>query len=90
MCSKACAQDFSIERTASAIISEKFIALKVNIQYFLLHCQARRNEKSSGGGKGATNYEILSATMVGRQRKFFTSNRLKRIEKLNICRRQAV
>ena len=36
MCSKACAtrQDFSIESTASAIMSEKFIALKVNIQYF--------------------------------------------------------
>ena len=37
MCSKACAQDFSIESTNSAIISDKVIALKVNIQYFLLH-----------------------------------------------------
>ena len=35
----ACAtrHDFSIESTTSAIMSEKFIALKVDIQYFLLH-----------------------------------------------------
>ena len=49
--------------------------------------QARRNEKNSGG---ATNYEILSATMVGRRRKCFISNRLKGLEKLNICRRQVM
>ena len=30
-------QEFSIESTASAITSEKFTALKINIQYFLLH-----------------------------------------------------
>ena len=36
-----------------------------------------------GGGRGA-NYVILSATMVGRQRKFFISSRLKGLEKLNI------
>ena len=35
--SSATRQDFSTERIASAIISETFIALKVNIQYFLLH-----------------------------------------------------
>ena len=29
---------------------------------------------------GATNYEILSATMVGGQRKFFISNLLKQLE----------
>ena len=29
------------------------------------------------------NYEILSATMVGRRRNFFIPNRLKRLEKLN-------
>ena len=41
-------------------------------------------------GRGATNYEILSVTMFGQQRKFFISNRLKRLEKLNICRTQAM
>ena len=49
--------------------------------------QARRNEKNSGG---AINYEILSPTMVGRRRKFFISNRLKGLGKLNICRRQVM
>ena len=49
--------------------------------------QARRNEKNSGE---ATNQEVLSATMVGRRRKFFILNRLKRPEKLNICRRQVM
>ena len=43
-----------------------------------------------GGGGGNTNYEVLSATMVGQQRKFFISNRLKRLEKLDICGRQVV
>ena len=35
----ACAtrHGFSVENTTSAIMSEKLIALKVNIQYFLLH-----------------------------------------------------
>ena len=47
--------------------------------------QVRRNEQNSGGG--ATNQEILSATIIGQRRKFFISNRLKRLEKLNICRR---
>ena len=41
--------------------------------------QARENEKNSGG---TTNYVILPATMVGRLRKFFISNSLKRLEKL--------
>ena len=40
--------------------------------------QARRNETNSGG---ATKFEILSATMAGRQRKFLISNCLKGIEK---------
>ena len=35
-------------------------------------------KKSLGG---AANYETLPATMVGRGRKFFISNRLKRLEK---------
>ena len=39
---------------------------------------------------GAINYVVLSATMVGRRKKFFTLNRLKRLEKLNICRRQVM
>ena len=43
-----------------------------------------------GGRGGSTNYKILSATMVGRRRKFLMSNRLKRLEKLNICRRQVM
>ena len=53
----------------------------------LVPCQARRNEKNSGGG---TNYVILSATMVSRRRKFLISNRLKQLEKLNICRREVM
>ena len=36
------------------------------------------------------NYEILLATMLGQQGKFFISDRLKRLEKLNICRRQKI
>ena len=43
--------------------------------------QARRNEKNWEGG--ADNYVILSATIVDRRRKFFISNCLKRLEKLN-------
>ena len=38
--------------------------------------------------KGATNYEILSATMVDRRRKSIISNSLKLLEKRNNCRRQ--
>ena len=53
---------------------------------FLVNIQGRRNEKNSGG---ATKFEILSAIMVGRQRAFFISNRLKRLEKFNISRRVA-
>ena len=34
-----------------------------------------------GGGGAATNRDILSATIVGRRRKFFISNRPKRLEK---------
>ena len=49
--------------------------------------QTRRNEKNS---EEAINYEILPVTMVDRQRKFFISNRLKRLEKLNICRGQVI
>ena len=49
--------------------------------------QARRNEKKS---EGAINYVILSATMVGQRRKLSISNHLKRLEKLNICRRQVM
>ena len=52
--------------------------------YYIYTIQVRRNEKNSGG---ATNFETLSATAVGRQRKLLISNRLKGLEKLNICRR---
>ena len=45
----------------------------VSIKLFLV--QTCRYEKMSAGE--ATNNEILSATMVGRQRKFFISNRPK-------------
>ena len=38
----------------------------------------------------ATNYEILSANMVGRGGKFYISNRLKGLGKLNICRKQVI
>ena len=71
------------------------ICLSWRQESFFLPLQARRNEKNSkgegGGGRGeATNYEILLATMVGRRRKFPISNRLKRLEKLHICRRQVM
>ena len=49
--------------------------------------QARRNKKNSWR---AINHEVLSATMVGRRRKFTTSNRLKGLEELNISRRQVM
>ena len=49
--------------------------------------QAHRNEKNSEGG---TNYIKLSATMVDQRRKFFISNRLKRLEKRNIFRREVM
>ena len=49
--------------------------------------EARRNENNSGG---ATNNKVLSATMVGRRRKFIISNRLRGLEKLNIYRRQVI
>ena len=55
----------------------------MNIKPTQIIIQTRRNEKDSGV---AINYVILSATMVARQRKFFISNRLKQLEKLNICR----
>ena len=51
----------------------------------VINVQVHRNEKPS---EGATNYEILSATMVGQRRKFLISNRLKQLEKLNIYRRE--
>ena len=40
--------------------------------------------------KGNANYVILSATIVRRRRKFFTSKRLKRLEKLYICWREVM
>ena len=47
-------------------------------------------KKILGRGGGATKYEILSATMVGQRRKFFISNCLKGLGKLNIYRRQVI
>ena len=46
--------------------------------------QARRNEKNSGGGLRIMN---VVGPMVGRRTTFFISNCLKRLGKLNICRR---
>ena len=40
--------------------------------------------------RGSSSYEIFSATMVGQRRKFYISNRLKQLEKLNICMRQVM
>ena len=54
-------------------------------------CKLKMNENRPVEMKnilgGATNYKILSATMVGRRGKFFISNHLKGLKKLNICRR---
>ena len=50
--------------------------------------QARRTEKKIW--EVATNYEILSATIMCRQTKFIISICLKRLEKLNICWRQVM
>ena len=47
-------------------------------------------EMKKKSGRGATNYVILSATMVSRRRKFLISNRLKELEKLNICRMEVM
>ena len=47
--------------------------------YIILLVQACWNEKNSGG---APVYEIFWAIMVGRRRKFFVSNCLKRLERL--------
>ena len=47
-----------------------------------------RSVKMKKNLKGATNYEILSATMVDRRRKSIISNSLKLLEKCNNCRRQ--
>ena len=56
--------------------------------FFAGKLQGRWNEKNSGSG--ARNYEILSVTMVDRRRKFFISNRLKGLEKLNIYWRRVM
>ena len=56
---------------------------------FLYYPQVEMKKILAGGG-GNNNYEVLSATMVGQQRKFFISNRLKRLENLDICGRQVV
>ena len=61
---------------------------RVSVYIGTLIYQARRNEKNSEGE--ATNYVILSATMVGRRRRFLISNCLKRLEKLYICWREVM
>ena len=47
-------------------------------------CRPAEMKKFLGG---TTNQEILSATMVGRRKKNFISDRLKWLGNLNICRR---
>ena len=50
----------------------------------------QEDEGTGGDGEeegAAANYEIMLATMVGRREKFSISNRLKRLENLNIHRR---
>ena len=76
---------FYYAHLASCII---YSSRNQNQKKMLLH--ARSKEKNSEGAEGATKYELLSATIVGWQRKFLISNRLKRLENLNICRRQVV
>ena len=62
--------------------------MRTDAQIKFLYYPQVEMKKILGGGD--TNYEVLSATMVGQQRKFFISNRLKRLEKLDICGRQEV
>ena len=47
-------------------------------------------ERREGGGGGATNYDILLSTIVGRRKKFSVSNCLQRLEELNISRKQVM
>ena len=39
---------------------------------------------------GATNFDILLSTIVARRKKFSVSNRLQRLEELNISRKQVM
>ena len=68
------------------LILTLMLSNEIKLSYAIL-IQASRNEKNSGE---ATNQEILPATMVGWRTEFFISNRLKRLEKLSICRRQVM
>ena len=61
-------------------------------KYFIRPVEMKKIPGGRGGGGGgeATNYVMLLATMDGRRRKFFISNRLKRLGKLNICSREVI
>ena len=65
-----------------------FKKIIVFVKMLSISCQARRNEKISGGG--ATNYDTLLSTIVARRKKFSVSNRLQRLEELNISRKQVM
>ena len=58
------------------------------IMYLFIYRPVEIKKKYVRGG--AANYKILPATMVGQRIKFFISKRLKRLEKLNIYRRQVI
>ena len=55
--------------------------------YFFIMMVIRPVEMKKILGGGATNFEILSATMVERRKTCLISDRLKGLEKFNICTR---
>ena len=68
------------------IFNKQLLSRKTNVG----SSNEKAGENSIAVGRGARNYEILSATMVGRRRKLLISNRLKGLEKLNIYWRRVM
>ena len=67
-------------------LSTFFLLLRMLKTFQKLGYSCRKKLMGGVEGEGASNYGILSATMIGRQRKFFVSNCLKVLEKVYICK----